>query len=362
MKYAFCLFCINILAWQNVHAQNDKERAQNLLIKATELIQAKNLDSALHVLQNACSLAPKTALYHYELGYVCFLKKDYDKAIEHLKKAAECSDASDKCYQLLGTTYLQINNPAASLDIYKKGIKKFPQSPRLYAELGVVAAKDQKHEEAVRLWEQGIASGTDYPDNYYHLATHFARTEDRIWAILYAETFMNLEQNSPRTDTTSRILFTAYQQSVFGESGDLNIDFALPVEIDMKKSFKFPFSTVYEAVMNIVAPNAVGKETKASIVVINRLREHFLNNWYESGKYKNYPNYLFDFQKELKDRGFLACYDYWLFMGAQTEEFQAWYGKEENRVRFEDFIAWFAQYPLKIENDTTILRTNYLTE
>src|SRR6202012_1955967 len=95
--------------------------------------------------------------------------------------------------------------------LYKAGIKRFPKSGVLYSEYGEMLWARQDY-SAVRQWEKGIEVDPNYSSNYYHASKYYFFTFDKVWALVYGETFVNLESYSKRTAEIKELLLEGYKK------------------------------------------------------------------------------------------------------------------------------------------------------
>ena len=65
-----------------------------------------------------------------------YFKRDFEKAVEGVKKIVNRDDADVMTFQIAGNVYKALEDPKECEKIYKAGIKKFPKSGPLYSEYG----------------------------------------------------------------------------------------------------------------------------------------------------------------------------------------------------------------------------------
>lgn len=347
------------------YGQNEQEEALKLGYKAVEMIDNGKQLEAIDLLKQAKKLDPENIDYTYEIAYAYYTLKEYKKAIKILKKITQHKDATDLYYQLMGNAYDYLEKPDEALEVYKEGLDKFPNSGKLYLEQGIVEFYRENYSEAVNYWEKGVVAEPNFSSNYFWLGKVFSQTDERIWAVLYGEIFMNIERNSKRTVEMSNILFNTYNNSIYTESNTSGgVSFskdAMQIDassFDPSKGLKFPFPMIYELTMLMgLDIESLNEEENISLKSINDLRHSFINNWFEQEKEKEYPNLLFNFHKDLKDKGFLEPYTYWLLMKGKEDEFSTW--ANNNEEIFDQFVEWFTNNPLEINKDNFFSRLNY---
>jgi tetratricopeptide (TPR) repeat protein len=349
-----------LLSCYSAVAQTDKEKARKFLQEAVKIMDNGQIDESILLLDSARMFDPDNYVYDYETGFAYQMKKDYKKAIKYFEATTKNKNTTDQCYQMLGNNYDHDGNSKKAIETYNEGLKKFPNSGKLYVELGVMALIAEDYNKAVESWEKGISVNPEYASNYYRLAKLYAASKDRIWALFYGEMFMNMEVNSGRTKEISKMLFKAYKESIdITSDTSSKVDFARPMVItsyDPSKKFKFPFDQVFGMDFLIgMTPSVIAKKKEVDIAYLNVARTGFLDWWYKQKRDKEYNNIIIDFQKTIKDNGHFEAYNYWLLMSGDEKEFAEWYATNEEK--FKAFANWFNKNPLEVNSKHYFLRT-----
>lgn len=345
------------------NAQTDKKtQAKEILRNAIKVMDSGDPDRAILMLDTARKLDPENFIYDYETGFAYNIKKDYKKAIECFERCIKFSNANDQCYQMLGNAYDMDGRSEKAIAAYKEGLTKFPNSGKLYLEMGVVLSADKKYDEAVKSWEKGIEVDPAYPSSYFKLASVFTQSSERIWVIFYGETFMNLERNSKRTPTMSKMLFDTYNESIILSDTSAKVDFTSSVlsasDLTGSKKSILPFRMMYgmDFIVGMGIYQISGKPG-FNISYLYRCREFFLDRWFKEKRDKEFPNHLLAYQKKIKDNGHFEAYNYWLFMMGDEKEFDEWHQKNENK--FKAFAEWYNANPMIIDKLNYFMRTQY---
>lgn len=353
---------LTLLLTSNIFGQteSDKERAYEIAKKAIKVMDEGKIDESIKMLEQSQSLDPKNYLYPYEIGYAYFLKENHKKAIKTLKGVIKIEENNDQCFTLLGNIYDIVGQPAKAIEIYRKGLEKFPGSGRLYFELGNVQEVLKDNDNALSSWEQGILVSPSYPSNYHTASIYFCKyTTEKIWGIIYGEMFMNIERGSEKTVEISKLLFDTYLSSItFKSKKEVGVSFSKMMQMSLPSNgedIKLPFSMQFEMAMALaIAPE---KKTRLDIASLHDIRTTFINHWYENKKDLDYPNILFDWHKEMIELGHFEAYNHWLLMKGNEDEFDKWL--EGNKEKFDRFIEWFSGNPLKVDAENCFHRSQY---
>jgi|TARA_B110000967_G_C18777140_1_gene506191 tetratricopeptide (TPR) repeat protein len=340
---------------------DDKSEAYDIAKEAIKIMDNGEIEKSIGMLKKAQKLDPENYLYPYEIGYAYLLQKDYKNAIKTLKPVLKYKDNNDQCFTLLGNTYDTDKQPEKAIEIYKKGLIKFPKSGRLHYELGNVQEVLKKYDDALTSWENGITVSPSYPSNYHTASIYYCKyTTEKIWGVIYGELFINIERGSEKTTQISKLLFDTYKSSITIKSKtEGGVSFSKSSQMTIPKEgeeIKLPFSMPYEITMILAITSELDKK-ELGIASLNNIRTSFINSWYENERNIEYPNILFDWHKKLIDLEYFESYNYWLLMKGNEDEFDNWVGS--NKEKFDAFIEWFTKNPLKIDEQNNFKRLQY---
>lgn len=279
-------------------------------------------DNAIIVLQQGLKTHPDNLELQKDLVFSLLLKRDFAKAKEMVEKLIERKDADVMSFQLAGNVYKALEEVKECEKMYRQGLKKFPNSGPLYSELGelYLSAKDER---AIQCWEDGIRLDPTYAGNYYNAALYYSNNGENLGAILYAETYINMESKSGRAVTLKKICWDAYKKLLSG-SGD-----------EMKKK-RSPFWIAVKQTIDKASGPAINGLTPETLTMI---RTRFILDWF-STQGEKFPFRLFDHQRQLLQSGLFEAYDQWLIGEvADPEKYQRW--SQENAVtviKLKDFL------------------------
>jgi Tfp pilus assembly protein PilF len=278
--------------------------------------------NAVVVLNEALKKDPQNLELVKDLAFNYYLEKEYDKGLAIAKPAIERPDADVQTYQVLALLYKAIDQLKECERLYKAGIKRFPRSGVLYNEYGEMLWSRQDY-DGIKQWEKGIEIDPNYSTNYYNAAKYYFYTQDKVWGLLYAEIFLNLESYSKRTAEIKELLLEAYKK--------------LFTDANMQKNqdTKSPFVLAYLNVIDKLGFTMSQGVTTESLTV---LRTKFIINWFNTYP-SNFPFRLFDYQRQLLNGGMYDAYNQWLFGTAENlPAFQAWCNTHSDEYsRFVNF-------------------------
>ena len=297
IKLVFFL-TISLLVVHSGIAQN----VTDLQNSARTFMQQGDYANAILVLNNAAQSEPKNIQVSKNLASAYYYQNNNVKALEIIKPLLDREDADDQCYQIAGNIYKQLNQERECDKLFRKGLKRFPQSGPLYNELGEYLFSQHDEAGAITQWESGIEIEPNYSKNYYNAAKYYNLNEDYNWSILYGEIFANMEPASARTPEIKAIVLENYKNffikvPVIKEGKDKNKFIAAFTEILSKQSS--------------IAKNGIDPES------LTMLRTRFILDWSDKYAYK-FPFKLFDLQTQLLKEGLFDAYNQWLFGAVQN--------------------------------------------
>lgn len=289
------LLALGLLISNNAPAQ---EGETNLHETGRTFMRQGDFDNAILVLSRALQQEPKNIEIRKDLAMSHYYKRDYAKAKDQLEILLESDDADEVTFQIGGNIYKALEDVKNAEKMYKKALKKFPNSGPLRSEYGELlwAKKDYS---AIEEWEKGIKLDPSYSGNYYNAALYYFYTKDKVWSLVYGEIFVNMESLTERAAAMKQILYKAYKEKLFADLGTTKDD-------DKNKS---EFAKTFLEVMNKqsgIVNRGISTET------LTMIRSRFILDWYAKHGSK-FPFRLFDYQRQLLQEGMFEAYNQWLF-------------------------------------------------
>ncbi len=318
MRLFFSLFiCLYSFT---VFAQDDVLKLQET---AKTFTRQGDYTNAILVLNRAASLKQNDPGIQKDIAMNYFLSGDYNQAGSVIMPLLERDDVDVQSFQIAGNIYKGMNDKKECLKLYKKAIKKFPNSGALRFEYGEILLTDEQRSEALEQWETGIDVDPSYSGNYYHAAKFYAFNKMNIVrTILYGEIFVNLESYSVKTAEMKDYLLKAYKQFYL----------AAP-EPEGKKSNGFE-TAVLAGLRKQSDQLSKGINTESLTII----RTRFLLDWFENSAEK-YPFRLFEQLQFMIRDGYFEAYNQWLF-GPVNDivQFQQW--MSNNQKKMTDFTYY----------------------
>lgn len=304
-NYLLAIFLGSVFTLISFHltAQTSAELTET----ARKFTRQGDYGNAILVLNRAVAQNPKNLDIQRELALNYYLQRDFKTARTIITPLVDKKESDVMTFQVAANIFKGAQDIKELEKLYKKGLKKFPDSGPLNAEYGelLYAKKDFN---AIKYWEKGIAADPSYPMNYYHAAKYYYLTQEKILGLLFAETFINLESYTSRTLEMKNILLDGYKklfaQAQLGTAGA-----------------KRPFS---DAVLEVFQKQAGVVMQGVQTETLSMVRTRFILQWfYDYGT--KYPYKLFEYQQQLLRAGLFEAYNQWIFTAASNlTQYQNW--------------------------------------
>lgn len=336
MNKKFFLFILiaffNLAANQNAFAQDwSSPEVEQMYQQGLNTLSRGNAPEAVAIFQKIVPLEPNNLQVKKSLATAYQLSGNYKNTLLVLDPIIASGNADAESYRVAAQAYNGLLEEKKALKTLSEGIQKNPNSGLLYYEQGIIYKGQKNYEAALKSWVDGIAADPNFHLNYHEAAIAYIQTDQVIWAIIYAEIFINKEPNTKRGNDTRILLLDAYQKLFFTPSKNVNGDATVTMnptnfEEAVKKTYLSLFFVVNDGI------------TTENLIM---LRSRFAISWFDNYASK-YPFTLFSFHNEMMRNGYFDTYNQWLVGKAENpQQYQTWL------ETFADDVAFFEQFRVK---------------
>jgi Tfp pilus assembly protein PilF len=311
------LFCQSLSA--QINPTNTAE-GKDLYNKARMYLQKADYANSIMVYNQAINIEPDNLLLRRELAHAYYMQGDMAKGEKMISPLIKNKEADEETFQVACRIFRAMKKLDEAKSAINTGIEKFPEAGALYAEKGELYTQEKKFALASEVWEKGVEKAPQYHINYYNLAKVYFFTKKYIWAIIYGETFVNMESFSSKTEELKRILFESYK-FLIADLSNTALDGKVN-RFENPKNFEEACLKIFDNIRGVVT-GGINAEN------LTQLRIRFLIDWNKNFA-KVYPFELVDHQQKLLLSGNFECYNQWLF------------GKLDNEIFFKQWTQKFA--------------------
>lgn len=294
---------------------------------------------AASLFRQVTDLAPDVSDSRRDLAQALVLSGDAEGALRELEPLFREKNADASVYRIGVQAYAAQKKGDAAIKLLREGIRRNPESGELYGALGDIEASSNRSEEALTAYLEGIDRDPNYYLNYYKAANIYIFSKKLIWAILYAETFLLYEHQTPRATDVRNLLFSAYKRFFFPNATDERFN---PGSTRIPSGRAGNFEEAVVQTLRRQSPVIADGITTENLTM---LRIRFLAEWTETYG-RRYPYALFRYQDSMARTGTFDAYNQQLLGRAeQGSGFEAW--NKMNPKAIPEFAAWAAAHPFR---------------
>jgi len=266
MKKIF-VYCFFLLATITVLAQSDFEKRS--AAEALEAFETQKFEEAAKLYKKLAERYPNKPDYAYREAFSYYWLGKYGKVIRMGLELIDRNESLIHYYRLTANAYDLNGMYKDAMTILQTGAKRYPYSGELYFDMGVIENIRGNKAAALEYWEQGIKAAPYYAENYYWATKTYAQSDEKVWAIMYGEMFLNVERGTERFTEISSLLLFAYRDLLreipninLGEEAvklmptNVRIDHAYDWFIEqLQQQNTISLSQVPDSILNIKKPN-----------------------------------------------------------------------------------------------------------
>ena len=296
--------------------------ARERLGRAVELLDARQVEAAIAILEGLHAELPYNGMVLHELGLAYRLAGQPARAVELLSPYGDVLGVTPTAG--LGSAADEAGQTAEAETILRRGIARHPRAGLLYSELAVVVGRQGRVEEAVSLFLQGMDAQPDWPTNYVHAANLLSDSRAAGMTLYWGEIFRLLEPRSERSEQLATTMVAVLQQRVQvsapDASGDRQVSVSLApgqAEVSIRPGGALTMPFVHAIELGLGTSLAMAALEGFSLASIHRARARFVSS-------PQPHTQLFDWLGQLAEANLLEAYDTWLFGPAFPDEAAAW--------------------------------------
>ena len=275
---------------------------------------------AINLFKQAQQQAPNVMEVYRDLGQAQVAGRKYADALTTIEPIIKQGVADEVTYDVAFNANMGLKEDKKAKSILSKGFSKFPNSGILFYDKGKMEEADKDFEKALPCYVEGIKNDPNFHLNFLAAAKAALRSQQAVAAIVYAESYLLLERNSPKVDEVKDLLMNGYRRIFIGVNKTTptfgKTATALPPDLNF-------FETIQQTCARFASVTSDGYTAEN----LTMLRARFVMEWSKNLREK-YPFALFAYQEKMMKDGKFDTYNQWLF------------GKIDNQKQYESWLSF----------------------
>lgn len=276
-----------------------------------------DLKQAIITYKQAIQLAPEKMVLYRDLAQAYYLTSNIDAAQATLEPILKSGEADEQAYSIAAGCLATKKETKKAKTLLQEALKRYPHAGMLYNQLSKIQEQEADNEGALTTLLTGIEQEPAYHVNYYDAARMYMSTNQPVWAVVYAELFLNIEQQTARATETKDMLLGAYMR-LFARMADKELPkYKGTAATTTVQGFADAVYTTYLKLSPVVSD---GINTENLIM----LRTRFMMEWSKNYA-QRYPFSMFSRMDDMLRNGYFDMYNQWVFGNIDNpQQFDAW--------------------------------------
>lgn len=318
------------------------EKEQQLYQNAIHFMDNGMVDTGIDLLKGLDKAHPSNWAVVYEIVYGYIVKQDYEEAYQWAKKLLKLKDADADSYFIAGNAFDYVGKRKEAIEIYEKGLKKFPNSVRLWVEKGNMAYMMKNYDESVGCYEHAIDIDPNYDASYYRLANLYAMSTDPVWAVMYAQNYQLHASKYDRLMKMGKLIYDLYRENVTRKDGKWEVTFTKKVNLSAYASLDcdLPYNGFFYYTHKVVLDEGGFAGDTLTLADVARLHRKYVEIADTTAHdYYNVP--VLDMERAALHEGYLDGYIMWMLRGADAGFGNKYFGTEQCDSVVDAFVEWY---------------------
>lgn len=318
------------------------EKEQQLYQNAIHFMDNGMVDTGIDLLKGLDKAHPSNRAVVYEIVYGYIVKQDYEEAYQWAKKLLKLKDADADSYFIAGNAFDYVGKRKEAIEIYEKGLKKFPNSVRLWVEKGNMAYMMKNYDESVGCYEHAIDIDPNYDASYYRLANLYAMSTDPVWAVMYAQNYQLHASKYDRLMKMGKLIYDLYRENVTRKDGKWEVTFTKKVNLSAYASLDcdLPYNGFFYYTHKVVLDEGGFAGDTLTLADVARLHRKYVEIADTTAHdYYNVP--VLDMERAALHEGYLDGYIMWMLRGADAGFGNKYFGTEQCDSVVNAFVEWY---------------------
>lgn len=139
---------------------------ERLLILSTEAGANGNVEKQKELLEKLVVAYPNDERAQFNLGGYYFGQQDFDRAIQHYKRATELAPTYSPAFNILGYALRQRENYTDAEQAFRKYIELIPNDPNPYDSLAELYLKMGRYDDAIAQYQKALSIDSNFINSH----------------------------------------------------------------------------------------------------------------------------------------------------------------------------------------------------
>jgi lipopolysaccharide biosynthesis regulator YciM len=321
--------------------QSDKHR--DLMREGIALHDRGEFDAAIKKYREVLAENPNDVETIYEMGFSYFAKGDYKTSLDVGRQGARYkSRFLSGFYTLIGNNLDHLGQGEKAINVYREGIKQFPDDGQLHYNLAITLLGKNQRGEAIKSLKRAAQASPAHASTHLALSQLYLQDNYQIPALLAACRFLVIEPRSSRSRAVLQLLNQVMQSSVQPGKDPNNITIFLDPK---SKTDEGDFNVISTALAMVAAGRHLEKnkdKTEAQLFS-DQLSSLFAIMSEGSEKSSGFAwDYYRPYFCELSRRKMAEPFCYYILQSLESNEVDTWLERNADKVR--GFLKWTRSY------------------
>lgn len=347
MRIITTLFLIGISL--GTYAQDSSPKA--LVDSGVVLHDQQDYSGAIKLYDQAIEKEPTFHLAYLEKSLSLFAGQQYQECADLCKYILKKFPGEDNenVYVNYGSSLDVLGKAEEALDVYDKGLKKYPESQLLYFNKGVTCYTSKKYEDAVELMKKSVSLKPTHASSHQFLA--YSISNNKLAAVMSLATFLIIEPEGRRAEKNLKIMLNLLGSNV-EKKDDKNITISLdPGNLNVKGPDNFRSTELLLSFSAALDYSTDSLKLKWDVAQKLKKKIELLEIAGESNKPDKrafFTNFYVPFFKALKAADHMEAACYIMYASGKDEEVNTWL--KNNTEKTKALYEWLREYNWRKQN------------
>jgi outer membrane protein assembly factor BamD (BamD/ComL family) len=342
------IILIGLMACINLFCFAQSEKVKQLVNEGIAMHDKGDYENALKKYDEAIAGDDGYLTALYEKSFTLNRMKNFEGCIDLSKKMIKNFPESPllkAVYVQYGSALDDLGKPADAIKIYNEGLKKFPGYFLLHFNKGITYTLTNDLDKAYSSYQEALVANPLHASGYYQLAA-LLKSSNHIPAMLACVMHLVLEPQTERSVESFGVLKELIYANV-KKTGDKNVTITMDVSMfDTKKTKKQPDNFRMQEMMFSMS-SALDKDSVLSSITKTDIEKfdlklQLLINSLNNGEKGFFSERYVPFFKKLKENDFTMIVSRLVFANTKDERNAAWLKTNTNKT--DEFYKWLKGY------------------